>query len=1322
MNTTLHKKFILPFLFILFLLYPTTDYAQILAWDANNTGGGFGVSPWTPSTRNANLQTSGLIRGSSIATSGTPAGNCWGGSGGWSTGQSDSNSFYFTFQAAVGYKVSLSSISTATRRSNSGPTGCVVYYSINGGPFTSVASWTTSSTSGTTGTPNSVSLSGISALQNIAAGVVVKFRIIPQGSTGNYYITGGTNSLKIDGSVVAAVNPLITPSTTSLVSFGDVMVGNNSAATSFTFNGVGLTDDVSILAPAGFEISTDGINWYPGTDISPVGGTLNDIQVWVRFSPTSVGTASGNIVFTSPGATDKLVSVTGNGIPVVSSIVVDDEPYGPYCNGIDNTFDLDFTPTGTFNSANFYAQLSNADGSFPTTLTNIVGVSATSPITVIIPADITPSTNYRVRVYNEDPLTFSDNDNGHNIIITGAATLSGVTQSNIMCNGGTTTINLTGLIPESTSSISYTINNSTAQNVAGIVADINGNASFTTSLPYSNNGQSLVVTTIERTDVASCPNTLAANNSVTLSVHPSPTVTAASTTALCGTDGNAVISLTGLIASSTSDITYTIAGETAVVVTGIIANASGEASFEVPVLSTDNGLALEIISITRTDLTPNCESTLTGISTLLIINSRPTAVISGDQSICLGSTSSDLSIALTGTAPWTITYTDGTSTFPVTNIQASPYVFTVTPTETKTFTVTAVEDANCIAQTADMSGSATVTVVEASNGGTITGNATVCFEANNGTLTLENHTGSILKWQSSNVADFSGTVTDIQNTSTTLDYTNLSETTYYRAIVQNAPCAEANSAIATITVNQTEAPTTTAQTFCNTATVSELLPNTAEIKWYDAPTGGTALLSTEALASGDYYATMTIDGCESARTLTSVILNTVTAPTTTAQTFCNAATVSELMPNTTGIQWYDAPTGGTPLSSTQALASGDYYATMTIDGCESARTLTSVILNTVTAPTTTAQTFCNAATVSELLPSTTGIQWYDTPTGGTPLTSTQALASGDYYATMTVDGCESARTLTSVILNTVTAPTTTAQTFCNAATVSELMPNTTGIQWYDAPTGGTPLSSTQALASGDYYATMTVDGCESARTLTSVILNTVTAPTTTAQTFCNAATVSELLPNTTGIQWYDAPTGSTPLSSTQALASGDYYATMTIDGCESARILTSVTLNSVSQPNGDENQDFTEGETLAVLEVTGTNLVWYATEAAAEAGTPTLDLSELLVDGATYYAVQTINGCSSSPLAVTVSMMLSNPEFDLKNLKAYPNPVTDMLSISYSENIISVEVFNLIGQKIMDKATNSTQVTINLSDVETGAYLVRVSSGKAQKTFRVLKK
>lgn len=188
------------------LLFVSHAQAQLIGWDASNNGGGFGATPWAPVTLNANLTiaNTGLIRGSSILTSGTPAGGCWGGGGGgWGT--TDPGSVYFSFTANAGYKVSLSSISSALRRSSSGPTTCNVEYSLNGGAYVNVGAWTVSSTSGTTGTANSTSLAGITALQNVAAGTVIKFRIsFPGSPAGNWYLTGATNSLKLNGTVVAA--------------------------------------------------------------------------------------------------------------------------------------------------------------------------------------------------------------------------------------------------------------------------------------------------------------------------------------------------------------------------------------------------------------------------------------------------------------------------------------------------------------------------------------------------------------------------------------------------------------------------------------------------------------------------------------------------------------------------------------------------------------------------------------------------------------------------------------------------------------------------------------------------------------------------------------------------------------------------------------------------------------------------------------------------------------------------------------------------------------------------------------------------------------
>ncbi len=88
----------------------------------------------------------------------------------------------------------------------------------------------------------------------------------------------------------------------------------------------------------------------------------------------------------------------------------------------------------------------------------------------------------------------------------------------------------------------------------------------------------------------------------------------------------------------------------------------------------------------------------------------PTAILTGTQTICLGS-SATLSVALTGTAPWSITYTYGTTPVTISSIATSPHTFQVSPIITTTYTLTAVTDANYTVGGAP-SGTAVVTVQE----------------------------------------------------------------------------------------------------------------------------------------------------------------------------------------------------------------------------------------------------------------------------------------------------------------------------------------------------------------------------------------------------------------------------------------------------------------------------------------------------------------------------------------------------------------------------------------------------------------------------------
>ncbi|WP_291088479.1 T9SS type A sorting domain-containing protein [Flavobacterium sp. BFFFF1] len=1214
------------FYILLSLSIPWAGNAQLLGWNSSNNGGGFGVSPWAPETIDSHLQCSGLTRGSAIGTSGGAAQSAWGGAGGWTGTPTDVGSFYFTFQATAGYKVSLSSISTATRRSNAGPSGCSVWYSINNAPPTKITDWITTSSSGNTGTPNSADLSGINDLQEVATGSTIKIYIVPQGSsTGNYYLNNGTNCLRIEGVVAPLISPLITPSLTSLNNFGDVIVGATSASQSFTFDGEGLTDDVSIAASAGFEISTDNTNWFPGSDFSPVGGSLNDMQIWVRFKPVATGAVSGNITLTSPGADDKIVAVSGTGLPVPalsvtpevinsltypenggpsaafqltsltsialspasgtiifsisggsssnyeisadginwgfsaafayasadntivnpeiyvrmkagltagaiapdtvsvdggglstfftiagivdppSTILSDDEPYGPFCNGVANTFDVDFTPSGSFTGTLFYAQISDVDGNFSNLPENIVGTSATSPITVTLPAGFTAGTQYRVRVFNDNPLTFSSNDNGHDIIINNITPFSGIVQQQAVCDGNEAIITLSGVSPDAVFNITYNINSAPDEVLTGQISDGSGELNFNVLLNAQNNGQTLTVTAIERSDITpSCGITLTANNTLTLAVNPLPQISGVITTPVCGSGEMTTVTVTGMLPSTTSAIDYTIAGGSLQTVNGVTADATGTATFQLSLLADDDGEEFRVESITRTDVLPSCTYEVNGISTLLIANERPTATIVGDQSICFGTESSDISISLTGTAPWNITYTDGTSAFTEDNIMQSPYTFTASIFSTKTYTVTAVEDAHCQALPAGLTGSATVTVNSFSNGGTVSGSATVCNGENSGTLELTGYNGSIIGWQSSENISFA-TFADIDNTTSSLAYADLTATTYYRAVVANGNCPVTYSTVAAITVN----------------TVPSLI--------------------------------------------------------------------------------------------------------------------------------TQSQVFCNEAHVADLFPSGAGIQWYADGVGGNVLADSEALATGDYYVSQTINGCESARTLTSVTVNMIDAPVTAAQSFCNQAIVSDLEPSGAGIQWYTSLSGGNVLSDSEALATGDYYVSQTINGCESGRTL------------------------------------------------------------------------ASITINSTDAPEGETEQEFTEGETLADIDVSGMDLQWYLTESDLEEDLPA-DVNTPLVNGATYYVTQAVNGCRGAALAVTVTAELSVGDFDSHEFVFYPNPVQDILHIAYTETITLAIIYNINGQELKSVKGNESLLDIDVSQLPEGIYFMKVQSGDVLSVLRFVKK
>jgi hypothetical protein len=75
----------------------------------------------------------------------------------------------------------------------------------------------------------------------------------------------------------------------------------------------------------------------------------------------------------------------------------------------------------------------------------------------------------------------------------------------------------------------------------------------------------------------------------------------------------------------------------------------------------------------------------------------------------------------------------------------------------------------------------------------------------------------------------------------------------------------------------------------------------------------------------------------------------------------------------------------------------------------------------------------------------------------------------------------------------------------------------------------------------------------------------------------------------------------------------------------------------------------------------------------------------------------------------------------VSNFNFYPNPVNDMLTIKAQASIDSITVYNMLGQAVVRSTPNTTDSTVDMSALQTGAYFVQVSINNTLKTVRVIK-
>ena len=84
-----------------------------------------------------------------------------------------------------------------------------------------------------------------------------------------------------------------------------------------------------------------------------------------------------------------------------------------------------------------------------------------------------------------------------------------------------------------------------------------------------------------------------------------------------------------------------------------------------------------------------------------------------------------------------------------------------------------------------------------------------------------------------------------------------------------------------------------------------------------------------------------------------------------------------------------------------------------------------------------------------------------------------------------------------------------------------------------------------------------------------------------------------------------------------------------------------------------------------------------------------------------------INDCDGNPIddECTSSGIAENNSFDLE---IYPNPAQNELTIKSDNLLDRIEIYNLVGQRIYTKNYMLNEIKVNLSNIESGSYIVRV--------------
>jgi len=165
------------------------------------------------------------------------------------------------------------------------------------------------------GTSYTVNISGITGAGTLGISIATGTAIDQAGNTAP--ASGASATFNV---VTSTITTAETPSALTTT------IGTASASTSFNVSAVNLNGNLTVTAPAGFDVSPDNATWTtqasPSFTITPTAGTVASTPVYIQLDASDAANSyTGNVVLASSGATTVNVAIPASSVTLPAETV-----------------------------------------------------------------------------------------------------------------------------------------------------------------------------------------------------------------------------------------------------------------------------------------------------------------------------------------------------------------------------------------------------------------------------------------------------------------------------------------------------------------------------------------------------------------------------------------------------------------------------------------------------------------------------------------------------------------------------------------------------------------------------------------------------------------------------------------------------------------------------------------------------------------------------------------------------------------------------------------------------------------------------------------